>query len=566
MTSAARLELVTPKPELIAALYRRYSSDVQNDRSIERQTADLEKAAPRLGLKLDERFYYEDRAQSATTLFDRPGLTRHLLGAVEKKLFDVVLVEHTDRLARKGADLFWLAEQFKFLRGPQGNPIKIFTPAGEVSDLQLTFESYHNAADSAKTSFRVRSGHNDAAREMLICNAAPYGDDDVLGKPGVKAPNKSEVEIVNRICRETAARMSPRNIAFGLTRDGVPSPNGGAWTFQTINKILQNQLYVGVYVRDKVRKIRNPNTGKRVPRPVAPEDWVTVEMPHLRIVDQDLWDAAQAVRQERASKTFGNKQVERATVARRLHPFAGLFRCAECGGKMIICGSARKGDRAIACSAAWWRSTCSHGKSYSLARLTKLATDKMHEHLTNPEFVKERAMERAKELARMEREASAERDKTQRDLDRVELKIKKLIRLTLDDESEDIPQEAQDELKALRVEKRGLEQRLNMLDAKSDGTIPHPSAVKALARDVDTLHEMLRDNPDDPACRLALGNLVERVMVHPTGFNQPYEVTVLARHAAYVGDLPLFPEYQRKNMAGNQPVARINPDNAAVPS
>ena len=289
-------------------------------------------------------------------------------------------------------------------------------------------------------------------------------------------------------------------------------------------------------------------------------------MPHLRIVDQDLWDAAQAVRQERASKTFGNKQVERATVARRLHPFAGLFRCAECGGKMIICGSARKGDRAIACSAAWWRSTCSHGKSYSLARLTKLATDKMHEHLTNPEFVKERAMERAKELARMEREASAERDKTQRDLDRVELKIKKLIRLTLDDESEDIPQEAQDELKALRVEKRGLEQRLNMLDAKSDGTIPHPSAVKALARDVDTLHEMLRDNPDDPACRLALGNLVERVMVHPTGFNQPYEVTVLARHAAYVGDLPLFPEYQRKNMAGNQPVARINPDNAAVPS
>jgi site-specific DNA recombinase len=272
MTSAARLELVTPKPELIAALYRRYSSDVQNDRSIERQTADLEKAAPRLGLKLDERFYYEDRAQSATTLFDRPGLTRHLLGAAEKKLFDVVLVEHTDRLARKGADLFWLAEQFKFLRGPQGNPIKIFTPAGEVSDLQLTFESYQNAADSAKTSFRVRSGHNDAAREMLICNAAPYGDDDVLGKPGVKAPNKSEVEIVNRICRETAARMSPRNIAFGLTRDGVPSPNGGAWTFQTINKILQNQLYVGVYVRDKVRKIRNPNTGKRVPRPVAPED------------------------------------------------------------------------------------------------------------------------------------------------------------------------------------------------------------------------------------------------------------------------------------------------------
>jgi hypothetical protein len=49
------LRLVTPNPAgLRAALYRRYSDDVQNDRSIERQTADLEKAAPRLNLKLDK--------------------------------------------------------------------------------------------------------------------------------------------------------------------------------------------------------------------------------------------------------------------------------------------------------------------------------------------------------------------------------------------------------------------------------------------------------------------------------------------------------------------------------
>jgi hypothetical protein len=57
----------------------------------------------------------------------------------------------------------------------------------------------------------------------------------------------------------------------------------------------------------------------------------------------------------------------------------------------------------------------------------------MHAHLTDPEFVKERA-ERAKELARLDRENSSERDVAQRELDRVDLSIKKIIRLIEDDE------------------------------------------------------------------------------------------------------------------------------------
>jgi hypothetical protein len=187
---------------------------------------------------------------------------------------------------------------------------------------------------------------------------------------------------------------------------------------------------------------------------------------------------------------------------------------------MIISGSARRGDRAIACSAAWWRSTCSHCKSYSLDRLTKLATERMHAHLTDPEFVKERAKERAKELDRLEREANSERDTTRRELDRIDLRIKKIIRLTEDDDSDDVPQEARDRLKELRVEQRGLQQRLTLLDARATAVVPRPNAVRALARDVDTLHEMLKDNPDSPECRIALGNLIERVLVHPTGFRE----------------------------------------------
>lgn len=558
--TAQKLKLVTrDQPTLRAAIYCRYSSEEQTH-SIDRQTADLEKVAPRLDLKLNTQLYFSDAAQSATTLYDRPGLTRGLLDAAAKKLFDVVLVEHTDRLARKQADMFWLVEQFKSLG------IKIFTPSGEVDPLRLTFESYQNEQFSIMLSKRVKSGQDNAIRDNRIPHGLGYGYDDTKDKPGVKIKNEGQAAIVVRMFRECAASKSPRNIALDLTRDGILSPSGDEWTFQTINKILQNEIYIGVYVRNRVRRIRNYNTGKRDAHKGSPDDLVTANFPDLRIVDQDLWDAAQAVRRERANKTFGNKQIERATVVRKIHPFTGLFCCAECGSKMIIAGSGRNGDRSIACSAAWWRSTCKHRKSYSLARLTLLATEKMHEHLADPEIVKERAGERAKSLAILEREASGERDTTQRELDRVDLRIKKLIRLIEDDEGPDVPQELDDRYKELRAEQRGLKQRLTMIDSKVTGAIPHPSAVKALAKDVDTLHKMLKDNPDDPGCRMALGNLIDRVLVHPTGSNLPYEVSLYARHAAYTGELPLFPEYRAKKSMENQSLGRINSVHAIVPS
>jgi hypothetical protein len=183
----------------------------------------------------------------------------------------------------------------------------------------------------------------------------------------------------------------------------------------------------------------------------------------------------------------------------------------------------------------------------------------MHAHLTDPDFVNERARERVKELAKMEREANSERDVAQRDLDRVELRIRKLTRLALDDESEDIPQDVQDEHKVLRVQQRGLKQRIALLDAARPPAPLLPSAVEALGRNVDILHAMLKDSPDDPACRMALGNLIERVLVHPTGFNQPYDVSLYARHAAYDGTLPLFPHE-------NHGVIRSNTVNAILPS
>ena len=102
------------------------------------------------------------------------------MGAAKKKQFDVVLVEHTDRLSRRRADLFWLADEFKF------DGIKIFSPSGEVTSLQLTFDGYTSEDFIEKLARRIRSGHDAVARAGLIPGGAAYGYDCVPGKPDVK--------------------------------------------------------------------------------------------------------------------------------------------------------------------------------------------------------------------------------------------------------------------------------------------------------------------------------------------------------------------------------------------
>lgn len=546
MAPPAQAKLAAP---LRAALYARFSSDLQKDISIERQFADLEKAAKRLGLTLDKRHYYSDYSQTATSLFDRPGLTRELLGNSAKGQFDVVLVEATDRLARNRADLFFLADQFKF------NNTKIFTAAGEVSALQLTFDGHLNADFIDKLAMRVKSGHDQIARKGLIPGRAAYGYDCVDHRKGedagVKVINPDQAKVVVRIFEEYVTGKSPRQIAADLMRDGIPSPGGGShWNFQVIvggedskrRGLLHNSLYIGTYQKNRFYNVKNPSTGKVITRKANPDDLITVEVPHLRIVDQALWDAAHRLRKERGFKRFGaSGQVQRAVVPRKQHLLAGLLRCAECNGGMIVVSTDRHGLKRVTCSAAHNRQSCSHSKSYNLAKLTKEAIYRMHKHLTDPEFLKEKAKEKIRELERLENEQNGEREAAQRQYDRLDVQIKKLVRLLADDGGEDMPAEILASLKAKEIERRGLEERLRVLGAETNVRTLHPAIAKTFTDSVDKLHKMLQDNPDDPECRMAFRNVIDTILVHRTEYNEGYEISLYARLSAIKGGIDLFP-------------------------
>jgi hypothetical protein len=118
-----------------------------------------------------------------------------------------------------------------------------------------------------------------------------------------QASGKSTAEagIVERIFRDFVAGVSPKQIAKNLNREGVGGPFGGAWSPSTIygnakrgTGILNNELYVGRLVWNRLRYVKNPDTGKRVSRMNPSSEWMTRQVPALRIVSDEVWTAPKA--------------------------------------------------------------------------------------------------------------------------------------------------------------------------------------------------------------------------------------------------------------------------------
>jgi site-specific DNA recombinase len=153
---------------------------------------------------------------------------------------------------------------------------------------------------------------------------------------GEREIEPAEAVIVERIFRNVIAGVSPKQIAKNLNREGVPGPFGGAWSPSTIcgnatrgTGILNNELHVGRLVWNRLRYVKNPDTGKRVSRLNPTSEWMSRDVPELRIVPDDLWTAAKSRQKHtrHAMKTAGAIGVAK----RPQYLFSGLTKCGICG-------------------------------------------------------------------------------------------------------------------------------------------------------------------------------------------------------------------------------------------
>jgi site-specific DNA recombinase len=205
-----------------AALYARYSSELQRDRSIDDQFALSRGYAEREGIPIVAEF--SDRARSGASFLDRDGLL-DLMQAAKRREFNVLIVESLDRLSRDQEDLAGLYKRLKFFS------VEIVTlNEGKVTEVHVGFRGLFGQLFITDLAQKVRRGHKGRVREGKIPGSIPYGYRKVPGRCAHPEIHPEHAEVVRRIFREYAAGITPRDIAAGLNRDGIPGPKGGLWS------------------------------------------------------------------------------------------------------------------------------------------------------------------------------------------------------------------------------------------------------------------------------------------------------------------------------------------------
>jgi site-specific DNA recombinase len=56
-----------------------------------------------------------------------------------------------------------------------------------------------------------------------------------------------------------------------------------------MNGILQNSIYSGEIIWNRVRMVKDPSTGRRISRVNPSDNWIRKEVPELRIIAQEVF-------------------------------------------------------------------------------------------------------------------------------------------------------------------------------------------------------------------------------------------------------------------------------------
>ena len=178
-----------------AAIYARYSTEHQSDKSIEDQVALCRRFAEREGLAVGR--LYSDRARTSATLHGRRGLA-DLLDDARRGLFDAIVVESLDRISRDQADLATVYKQLTFA----GIPI-LTVNEGRADTLLVGLRGLLGGIHLKDTRDKVRRGMEGVIRDGRNAGGRAYGYRPVPGQPGVLEIVEGEARSSGRSTRCT---------------------------------------------------------------------------------------------------------------------------------------------------------------------------------------------------------------------------------------------------------------------------------------------------------------------------------------------------------------------------
>ncbi len=344
------------------ALYARYSSEGQRETSITDQFRNCEHYAAREGWKIAARFH--DNGVSGTMdEKGRPGF-RDMMEAARANKFDALLVDDLSRLSRDSMKTEEARRLFVFLGIRLVGISDGIDTANKGAKLLSGVKGIMNDVFLDDLREKTHRGLAGQALKGNNCGGRAYGykhvpiehptEKDEYGRPKVIGAKREidagQAKWVKQIFAWYVAGQSPRWIAGELNRLKVPAPGAGyrrkvrrsyhgTWSASVLHGdlrhatgILSNPLYIGRVIWNRRTWVRNPETKKKVPRLRPESEWIMVERPELRIIEQVVWGQAQA-------KRHGQQQPQRPGRGPKF-VLSGLLKCgAPVGKNGAVCGA-----------------------------------------------------------------------------------------------------------------------------------------------------------------------------------------------------------------------------------
>ncbi len=396
------------RPPRRCAIYARYSSPLQPETSIDDQIRECREAIERQGWVVVEEFICFDEAKSGQSRLNRTGLDTLVAHAqLKQKQFDTIVIDDTSRFGRNLSETLPLTEILAY------DGVGLYFAKQELAswdnphfrDLFIK-EQREDEQSSVKLGHRVKRGQHGRVDRGFVGSGRTYGyynipieipgTRGIHGRPKVEGVrmeiNPEEAGVIKCFFEAIAAGKSQLQVVLALNREGVPSTlrkNGTRprmWNVQTLTRLLNNEKYIGTYIHNRRKQIRNPRTGRKEQLTRPREEWQVQQRPELRIVSDELWEAAHR-QMKLASGRFGGPRRGglNRTEASRGYIFSGLMYCATCDGKINIVWG--KPPMAIyGCHGAKFKGTCSNRVTISQPGLQSQLLAHLAANLSTPEL------------------------------------------------------------------------------------------------------------------------------------------------------------------------------------
>jgi DNA invertase Pin-like site-specific DNA recombinase len=341
-------------PPLIAAVYARKSTDqhiADEEKSVTRQIAHATAYAEKKGWTVRADHIYSDDAISGAEFQKRPGFLRLMNALKPRAPFQVLIMSEESRLGRELIETGWNLKQildadvrvFYYLEDRER------TFASAIEKIMFAIANHSAEMEREKASLRTHDALARKARARQVTGGKVFGYDNIEIRDAnghrlhvVRKINPDHASVIRSIFEGSASGLGLTRLAKMLNTEGIPPPRSGTkgWAPSAIRELLHRRLYRGEVVWNQRQKLMKSGTKAVRRRPES--QWIRVDAPDLRIIPEDLWDAAHArIDQHRHlySRSSTGQLLGRPKHLDDLRdsPYllSGLAKCTECGGSLV---------------------------------------------------------------------------------------------------------------------------------------------------------------------------------------------------------------------------------------